>query len=264
MFSTNNQNINTFQPLTICSIDDFCRKTPAHSPIQRTAEVFVKILLLLRQMDNVKKYGLKEQVALLPLSPGVYQFLDKNGHLRRQSQKLAQAGQLVFHAEQGTQRQGTGTREADRCDPAHRRRYRNGRPAARKLVDQDPPAALQHPAQGRQDLSLDRRAPRTVPARTVHPHPQPRRLPIFRSLRLGNDAAQYPGVYPRGDSPANLLAQPFAGGYRQRALFGLPAIPPGQLQGTLRGSAKRRRIRRTGRYDGFDSQRRPAPRAYLS
>ena len=30
-------------------------------------------------MDNVKKYGLKEQVALLPLSPGVYQFLDKNG-----------------------------------------------------------------------------------------------------------------------------------------------------------------------------------------
>ena len=30
------------------------------------------------------------------------------------------------------------------------------------------------------------------------------------------------------------------------------------------GSAKRRRIRRTGRYDGFDSQRRPAPRAYLS
>ena len=37
-----------------------------------------------------------------------------------------------------------------------------------------------------------------------------------------------------------------------------------QLQGTLRGSAKRRRIRRTGRYDGFDSQRRPAPRAYLS
>ena len=79
MFSTNNQNINTFQPRTICSIDDFCRKTPAHSPIQRTAEVFVKILLLLRQMDNVKKYGLKEQVALLPLSPGVYQFLDKNG-----------------------------------------------------------------------------------------------------------------------------------------------------------------------------------------
>ena len=79
MFSINNQNINTFQPRTICSIDDFCRKTPAHSPIQRTAEVFVKILLLLRQMDNVKKYGLKEQVALLPLSPGVYQFLDKNG-----------------------------------------------------------------------------------------------------------------------------------------------------------------------------------------
>lgn len=30
-------------------------------------------------MDNVKKYGLKEQVALLPLSPGAYQFLDKNG-----------------------------------------------------------------------------------------------------------------------------------------------------------------------------------------
>ena len=189
---------------------------------------------------------------------------ERGDHLRRQSQKPAQAGQLVFHAEQGAQRQGTGTREADRHDPAHRRRYRNGRPAARKLADQNPPAALQHPAQGRQDLSLDRRAPRTVPARTVHPHPQPRRLPIFRSLRLGDDAAQYPGVYPRGDSPAHLLAQPFAGGYRQRALFGLPAIPPGQLQGTLRGSAKRRRIRRTGRYDGFDSQRRPAPRAYLS
>lgn len=30
-------------------------------------------------MDNVEKYKLKEQVALLPLSPGVYQFLDRNG-----------------------------------------------------------------------------------------------------------------------------------------------------------------------------------------
>ena len=79
MFSTNNQNINTFQPRTICSIDDFCRKTPAHSPIQRTSEVFFKIFLLLRHIKNKKKYGLKEQVALLPLSPGVYQFLDKNG-----------------------------------------------------------------------------------------------------------------------------------------------------------------------------------------
>ena len=30
-------------------------------------------------MDNVKKYGVKEQVALLPLSPGVYQFVDRSG-----------------------------------------------------------------------------------------------------------------------------------------------------------------------------------------
>lgn len=30
-------------------------------------------------MDNVEKYGLREQVALLPLLPGVYQFLDKSG-----------------------------------------------------------------------------------------------------------------------------------------------------------------------------------------
>ena len=56
MFSTNNQNINTFQPLTICSIDDFCRKTPAHSPIQRTAEVFDLLL-----GDNL--VGRKEHIA---------------------------------------------------------------------------------------------------------------------------------------------------------------------------------------------------------
>ncbi len=30
-------------------------------------------------MDNIERYGLKEQVALLPLSPGVYQFVDKSG-----------------------------------------------------------------------------------------------------------------------------------------------------------------------------------------
>ena len=30
-------------------------------------------------MDNIERYGLKEQVSLLPLKPGVYQFLDKNG-----------------------------------------------------------------------------------------------------------------------------------------------------------------------------------------
>lgn len=30
-------------------------------------------------MDNIERYGLKQQVALLPLSPGVYQFVDKSG-----------------------------------------------------------------------------------------------------------------------------------------------------------------------------------------
>ncbi len=30
-------------------------------------------------MDNIERYGLKEQVALLPFSPGVYQFVDKSG-----------------------------------------------------------------------------------------------------------------------------------------------------------------------------------------
>lgn len=30
-------------------------------------------------MDNVEKYGLREQVALLPFKPGVYQFLDRTG-----------------------------------------------------------------------------------------------------------------------------------------------------------------------------------------
>ncbi len=45
---------------------------------------------------------------------------------------------------------------------------------------------------------------------------QPRRLPIFRSLWLGKDAAQHPGIHPRGDSPAHLLAQPLARAHRKR------------------------------------------------
>ena len=340
-------------------------------------------------MDNVKKYGLKEQVALLPLSPGVYQFLDKNGTIiyvgKAKSLRKRVSSYFMQNKEHSAKvqvlvRQIAAIRhivvdtETDALllensliktlQPRYNillkddktypwivvRREPFPRVQSTRILNRDgsqyfgpygsvmmqrsilefireviplrtcslnlSPTAI---AKGRYSVCLqyhlgnckgpcvgaqseeeyDALVDMTVsilkgdlrPVRTylekemeaaaqnlkfevaqryktrldaVHPHPQPRRLPIFRSLRLGNDAAQYPGVYPRGDSPANLLAQPFADGYRQRALFGLPAIPPGQLQGTLRGSAKRRRIRRTGRYDGFDSQRRPAPRAYLS
>ena len=216
-------------------------------------------------MDNVKKYGLKEQVALLPLSPGVYQFLDKNGTIiyvgKAKSLRKRVSSYFMQNKEHSAKVQVLVRQIA----------------AIRHIVvDTETDALLLENSliktlQPRYNILL--KDDKTYPWIVVRREPFPR----VQSTRILNRdgsqyfgpygsvmMAQYPGVYPRGDSPANLLAQPFAGGYRQRALFGLPAIPPGQLQGTLRGSAKRRRIRRTGRYDGFDSQRRPAPRAYLS
>lgn len=114
---------------------------------------------------------------------------------------------------------------------------------------------------------------KTYPWIVVRREPFPR---VQSTRILNRDGSQYFGPYGsvmmqrsilefiREVIPLRTCSLNLSPAASQRALFGLPAIPPGQLQGTLRGSAKRRRIRRTGRYDGFDSQRRPAPRAYLS
>ena len=61
-----------------------------------------------------------------------------------------------------------------------------------------------------------------------------RRVAVFRALRIGDDAAQRAGLHPRGGAAANLQAESFARADRPRPLYqGLPAVPPGQLQGAL-------------------------------
>ena len=205
-------------------------------------------------MDNVKKYGLKEQVALLPLSPGVYQFLDKNGTIiyvgKAKSLRKRVSSYFMQNKEHSAKVQVLVRQIA----------------AIRHIVvDTETDALLLENSliktlQPRYNILL--KDDKTYPWIVVRREPFPR---VQSTRVLNRDGSQYFGPYGSVMMQRSILvAQPFADGYRQRALFGLPAIPPGQLQGTLRGSAKRRRIRRTGRYDGFDSQRRPAPRAYLS
>ena len=170
----------------------------------------------------------------------------RDGYLRGQGQEPAQARFVLFRAVEGAQREGAGAGPPDRRRPSHRRRERDGCPAARKLPDKEPPAALQHPAQGRQDLSVDRRAARGVSPRAVHAHAAARRLAVLRSLRVGDDAAQRAGLHPRGGPAAHVQTQSFARTDRPGTLFGLPAIPSGQLQGTLRRFAERGGVRPAG------------------
>ena len=152
-------------------------------------------------------------------------------------------------------------------DPPHRRRDRDRRPAARKLADQeDPPAALQHPAQGRQ-----RPIPGSPCGASTFPRVQStrildaRRLPVFRPLRLGDDAAQRPRLHPRGDPPADLHAQP-----RRRRLIARGRYTVclqyhlGNCKGPVRRSAQvRGGVRRSwSAWSVSVLQTRPAPRAY--
>ena len=188
----------------------------------------------------------------------------RDDHLCGQGQEPAQTGLLLFRAEQGAQRQSACAGAADRRDPPYRRQQRDRRAAARKFADKDPPAALQHSAQRRQDLSVDRGAARTFSARAVHPPADARRLAVFRSLQLGDDAAQRARIRARSGAAADVQAQSGARTDRQRQVFGLPAVSSGQLQGSLRRGAERSGVRKVGRYGRRGAQGRPAPRAELS
>ena len=111
---------------------------------------------------------------------------------------------------------------------------------------------------------MDRGAARTFSARAVHPPADARRLAVFRSLQLGDDAAQRARIRARSGAAADVQAQSGARTDRQRQVFGLPAVSSGQLQGSLRRGAERSGVRKAGRYGRRGAQGRPAPRAELS
>ena len=186
---------------------------------------------------------LKEQVALLPLEPGVYQFLDRTGTVIYVGKAKSLRKRVSSYFMQNKEHPPwAGAGAPDRRDPPHRRRQRNRRPAARKFAHQGAATPLQHPAQRRQDLPVDRRAPRELPPHPVHAPVAARRLAILRALLVDDDAAQHPGIHPRGDSAAHLFAQSRSRSDRARPVHRLPAIPPGQLQ---RGRASARRAPRS-------------------
>ena len=84
---------------------------------------------------------------------------------------------------------------------------------------------------------------------------------VLRPLRIGDDAAQRAGFHPRGGSLAYLQTQSRSRADRQGKIYGLPAIPPGQLQRPLHRGAGRRGIRPARRHGRRGAQGRPAPRA---
>ena len=135
-------------------------------------------------MAEHAKTDLKEQVALLPLSPGVYQFVDRSGKIIYvgKAKSLRKRVSSYFVQSREHSAKGARTGEADRRNPSHRRRQRNRRPAAGEFAHQDSAAALQHPAQGRQDLPLDRGAARALPR-------------VQSTRQLVRDGSQYFGPY---------------------------------------------------------------------
>ena len=110
---------------------------------------------------------------------------------------------------------------------------------------------------------MDRRAARTFSPCAVYAAALARRVAVFRSLRVGHDAAQRAGVHPRGRAVAYLQAQPRSRTYRARQVFGLSSVSYRQLQGALRRAAVRGRLRHAGRAGRLHSQRRLAARAEL-
>ena len=110
---------------------------------------------------------------------------------------------------------------------------------------------------------MDRRAPRELPPHPVHAPVAARRLAILRALLVGDDAAQHPGIHPRGDSAAHLFAQSRSRSDRARPVHRLPAIPPGQLQGPCIGAQSAEEYRQLLDMAVSVLKRRPAPRARL-
>ncbi len=93
----------------------------------------------------------------------------RGDHLRRQGQEPQKARIVLLHGVARPRPEDPGDGPPDSRAAAHRRPHGTGCATARKLAHQDSPAALQHDAQGRQDLPVDRGAQRAFPPRNVHP-----------------------------------------------------------------------------------------------
>ena len=99
--------------------------------------IFVIFVLV---MAESQKERIKEQVALLPLSPGVYQFVDRNGTIIYvgKAKSLRKRVSSYFVENRDHSAKSARARQADRRDPPHRRGERNRCPAVGELAHQDP------------------------------------------------------------------------------------------------------------------------------
>ena len=137
--------------------------------------------------DSKRIAELKEKVALLPESPGIYQFLGADGRVIYvgKAKNLKRRVYSYFTSKANESAESARDGLADRRPEAHGRGNRERGFPARKQHDQKSSAAVQYPAEGRQDLSVDRDPQRTVSARTVHPAARARRFSAIsgRTLR---------------------------------------------------------------------------------
>ena len=182
----------------------------------------------------------------------------RRDNLCRQGQESEEARFVLLHGVARTRSENPDDGTADSRPAAHRRSHGTGCAAARKLAYQDPAAALQHDAQGRQDLSLDSGAQRALPPCDVHPEAGAGRFAVFRSLLFGDGAEKHARPHSRHLPAPHLFPEPLARSDSPGQIRRMPGVPHRQLQGAVRRPAERRGLRRRHRTDKEDAAGRPA------
>ena len=212
-------------------------------------------------MAGTEKNNLREQVAMLPLSPGVYQFVDRSGTII-----------YVGKAKSLRKRVSSYFVQSKEHSPKVRVLVKQIAEIRHIVVDSETDALLLENSliktlQPRYNILLkdDKTYPWIVVRREHFPRVQSTR-------QLNRDGSQYFGPYGSvvmqhsvldfiREVVAYLQAQPRPRADRQGEIYGLPAIPPGQLQRPLHRGAGRRGIRPARRHGRRGAQGRPAPRA---
>ena len=165
-------------------------------------------------MAGTEKNNLREQVAMLPLSPGVYQFVDRSGTIIYVGKAKSLRKRVSSYFVQSKEHS----------------------PKVRVLVKQI--AEIRH-------IVVDSETDALLLENSLIKTLQPRYNILLK------DDKTYPYLQTQSRSRAD----------RQGKIYGLPAIPPGQLQRPLHRGAGRRGIRPARRHGRRGAQGRPAPRA---
>lgn len=186
---------------------------------------------------------LKEQVALLPLEPGVYQFLDRTGTVI-----------YVGKAKSLRKRVSSYFMQNKEHPPKVRVLVRQIAEIRHIVVDSETDALLLENSlikelqprynillKDEQNLSLDRHPQRTVPEGAVDPAFPARRFPVFRSLCFCLYPERDSGNPARDLSVAYLLAESLSGNDCQREVQRLSRIPYRELQRSLASAGRARK-----------------------